>query len=484
MSPTVVRFRPAIRSSTLVVAIGLLVASACNDGPTGPPESLDRLQEADLDRVLDSIVGLRELTGDLEMRLLARLGRPVDTRLAEVGRLLFFDPVLSITGDNSCAGCHGPNESFNSSKSIAIGVDNNGVVGPGRSGPHNLRRAPTLINAAFYPAMMWDGRFRALSLDPFDNGRGFEFPDPEGLSLSSMEHLLGAQAFTPVVSHEEMAGFDFVGDNDAIRDEIAARVDAVVEYRIRFGEVDAEIDDGRPITYADIAAALAEFTFTLVRADAPIDAYARGDHDALTPDQKRGGVLFFGKGHCGECHITNGYASEMFSDFESHVLAVPQIVPSVTNASFDGPGEDEDFGRERATGSASDRYKFRTTPLRNVAYQPTFMHNGAYQCLDEAIRHHLDVERMLVEYDTERLETAVRGSLGPMGPVMNRLHPLSRNPPAISDDEFRQIVAFVEFALSDPDAHPDRLRSLVPDRVPSGLPVHDFQFDAVQPSCN
>lgn len=484
MNPPTTRRSSALRTATLAVALGVSVGSSCNDGPTGPGQRVDRLEEGDLDRLLGSIVGLRELSGDLEARMLARLGRPIDTRLAEAGRLLFFDPVLSLTGDNSCAGCHGPNESFNSSKSIAIGVGNNGVVGPGRTGPHNLRRAPTLINAAFYPAMMWDGRFVALSLDPFDNGPGFEFPAPEGLSLSSMQHLLGAQAFTPVVSREEMAGFDFLGDNDAMREEIAARVDAVVEYRTRFAEIDAEIADGRPIAYADIAAALAEFTFTLVFADAPIDAYARGDHDALTPDQKRGGILFFGKALCGECHITNGYASEMFSDFESHALAVPQIVPTITNASFDGPGKDEDFGREHSTGNETDRYKFRTTPLRNVAYQPTFMHNGAYVCLDEAIRHHLDVERMLAEYDTERLETSVRGTLGPMGRVLERLHPISKNPPTISEVEFRQIVAFVEFALADPDAHPDRLRSLVPARVPSGLQVHDFQFDVARPSCD
>ena len=77
----------------------------------------------------------------------AELGRPVDQDRAELGRLLFFDPILSITQDNSCAGCHGPNVAFNDSKSISVGVENNGIVGPGRAGPHNLRRAPTVLNA-------------------------------------------------------------------------------------------------------------------------------------------------------------------------------------------------------------------------------------------------------------------------------------------------------------------------------------------------
>ena len=58
---------------------------------------------------------------------------------------------------------------------------------------------------------------------------------------------------------------------------------------------------------------------------------------------------------------------------------------------FDGPGEDEDFGLEQVTGDPADRYKFRTSPLRNVALQPAFFHNGAFTRLEDAIRHHLDV---------------------------------------------------------------------------------------------
>jgi cytochrome c peroxidase len=61
------------------------------------------------------------------------------------------------------------------------------------------------------------------------------------------------------------------------------------------------------------------------------------------------------------------------------------------NTIFDGAGEDEAFGLAQVSGPASDRYKFRTSPLRNVALQPTFFHNGAFTRLDDAVRHHLDV---------------------------------------------------------------------------------------------
>ena len=72
----------------------------------------------------------------------------------------------------------------------------------------------------------------------------------------------------------------------------------------------------------------------------------------------------------------------MFSDFRDHVAGVPQIVPDEANVLFDGPTANEDFGREQFTGDPADRYAFRTSPLRNVALQSTFMHDGAFTTLE------------------------------------------------------------------------------------------------------
>src|SRR4029079_14277506 len=104
-------------------------------------------------------------------------------------------------------------------QSVAIGIDNNGVVGPGRTGPRNQRRSPMVINAVFYPTLMWNSRFNARSGNPFDNGPGFVFPDPEALSLSYQPHLLTAQAFIPPTERVEVAGFAFPGGNDDLRNE-------------------------------------------------------------------------------------------------------------------------------------------------------------------------------------------------------------------------------------------------------------------------
>jgi cytochrome c peroxidase len=79
-------------------------------------------------------------TGRIAEALEPRLGRRLDYRLADVGRLLWFDSITALNDDNSCAGCHSPTHGFGDTQSLAIGIDNNGVVGPGRSGPRNQRR--------------------------------------------------------------------------------------------------------------------------------------------------------------------------------------------------------------------------------------------------------------------------------------------------------------------------------------------------------
>ena len=171
------------------------------------PQALSSAGDHSLDGQLSRRLGELGFTGRVESTLTARLGRPVDKRVADLGRRLWFDTVTGLAGDNSCAGCHSPTAGFGDTQSIAIGIDNNGVVGPGRAGPRNMRRTPMAINTAYYPALMWNSRFSSLSGDPFDNGAGFLFPDPEGASLSHLPHLLDAQAFIPPTERTEVAGF-------------------------------------------------------------------------------------------------------------------------------------------------------------------------------------------------------------------------------------------------------------------------------------
>jgi len=471
-----------LRSLAAGVATLGLAVTACTDDPRSNPigpsgAHLAAAAPSALDEALNAAFAEHGFTGTIGSTLEQRLGRPLDVRLAHVGRLVFFDPVTGLNDDNSCSGCHSPTTGFGDTQSIAIGVENNNVVGPDRAGPRNQRRSPLIANSAFYPRLMWNSRFAALSNDPFDNSAGLQFPAPEGLSLSYLPHLLAAQAFIPFTERVEMAGFDFPGGNDDIRAEVLRRLNDIPLYRQLFARVFPEVRNGG-ITFDDVGRAIAEFTFGLVFADAPVDRYARGDRRALTDDQKQGALLFFGDAGCVQCHAVGGSSNEMFSDFRQHVLGVPQVAPTFGNVTFDGPGANEDFGLEQITGDPADRYAFRTSPLRNVAVQPTFMHNGAFTRLEDAIRHHLDVRASVGRYTTAHLDADLQGPLGPMEPVLDRLDPLVQEPPELSDAQFRQLVAFVRDGLLDARARPERLRHLVPGSLPSGRAVHRFQFDA------
>jgi cytochrome c peroxidase len=457
-----------------------------------------------LDRQLKDVLAANGFTGTIQDSVEQRLGRPIDQQLQNLGRLLFFDPIHALHDDNSCAGCHDPAAAFGDSQPIAIGVQNDRmIVGGRRDGPRNQRRSPTIVNAIFYPSMMWDGRFFAPSGDPFDNSLGFAFPPPEGTTRfpsndPNVTFLAIAQAHMPSTELKEQAGYtgtrgtlgqrwkqfdDGLGDpvpppdgsgyrNDPIRAAVEARINASSNYRDRFAAIFPDVAAGGPITFTMIAQAIGEWEATMVRANAPLDRFARGAVDAMTEGQKRGALLFFGKAHCVACHATAGIANQMFSDFKAHNIGVPQIAPAFgagkSNVRFDGPDRNEDYGLEQITQLRKDRYKFRTAPLRNLALQPRFFHNGSFGDLAKAIRHHLDVARSARNYDPMKngVPQDLRHHMGPIDPVLAGLDPLVSTPVRLTDAEFDHLVVFVRDALLDPkDTRADNCR-----RIPRGLP--------------
>ncbi|MGH9908941.1 MAG: cytochrome-c peroxidase [Pyrinomonadaceae bacterium] len=452
----------------VAVAVVVLTPRTSASGPDG-----------ELNDQLSTLLSQHGFTGRVGLSLEQRLGRKIDNQLADLGRLAFHDSLLGLNDDNSCAGCHAAPLGFGDSQSIAIGVENNNIVGPDRTGPRNQRRAPLVLNNVFFPALMWNSRFNSVSGDPFDNSAGFSFPLPEGFSLSGLSHLLTAQAFIPTTEKPEMTGFhpSVPGTNDGIRAAVVERLNANAEYRKLFGKNFPEVKAGAPITYEMLAGAMAEFEFTLVFADAPIDKFARGLKNAMSEDEKRGALIFFGSGNCVSCHAVSGQSNEMFSDFRMHVAGIPQIAPAVGNVTFDGPGANEDFGLEQVTGNANDRYAFRTSPLRNLALQPTFFHNGAFTRLEDALRYHLDAIGSAPSYSPALagVDLDLQGPQGPIAPVLARIDPALATPVILSDDEFRQLIAFLRNGLLDPKANAHNLRKLLPARLPSGRPVHIFQ---------
>jgi cytochrome c peroxidase len=461
-----------------------------------------------LDRKLMRVLQGAGFTGNVGATLEARLGRRIDPAMADLGRFLFFDKILGLHGDNSCAGCHSPAFSFGDSQPMAIGVDNNNIVGPNRRGPRNQRRSPLVPNSIFYPALMWTPRFVALSGDPFDPSRGFQFPPPENL-VTGVPTLLAAQASIPSTELVEMAGFTGITANPGhfgprhfqfddghgqvlpapddtgfhnfpIQAAVDARLNSIPEYLKKFGVV---FNGGVPLPPGGITInmrrrAISEFEATLTAANAPLDRFARGEMRAMTPGQKRGALLFFGKARCVACHAVAGRSNEMFSDFKPHRIGGPQLAPvfgiGTGNVIFDGPSEDEDFGFEQTEGNPALRYTFRTAPLRNLKVAPAFFHNGAFGTLEAAIAHHLGVEASLRNYDPDANHVPSDLFSGPFeGILAAGIDPLLQTPIRLTKKKFRDLVEFVHDGLFDKRVL--QLCRHIPESVPSGMPLQLFE---------
>lgn len=503
---TSLRFLTQKRKAVAVFSALVAISSTALLVPSHASREND---EADrLDRTLERVLRNAGFTGRIEATLETRLGRPIDSALADLGRLLFFDKVLGLHDDNSCAGCHSPAFGFGDSQPMAIGVDNNNIVGPNRHGPRNQRRSPFAANTIFYPALMWTPRFVALSGDPFNPAGGFKFPPPENV-VTGEPTLLAAQGSLPSTELVEMAGFtgitanpgpfgprhfqfddghgqtlpasDVTGfHNFPIQTAVDARLNAIPDYLEKFGEA---FNGGIPlppggITISMRRRAIAEFQTTLTAANAPLDRFARGDSDAMTRGQKRGALIFFGKGNCVACHAVSGPSNEMFSDFKPHRIGGPQLAPifgtGTGNVIFDGPGENEDFGFQQTEGDPALRYTFRTAPLRNLKAAPAFFHNGAFGTLEAAIAHHLDVVTSLANYDPRANNVPADLQPGPFDGILAMgIDPLLQTPIRLSAREFRDLVEFVRDGLFD-----KRVRHFckhLPESVPSGMSLQLFE---------
>src|SRR5262249_8063347 len=151
-----------------------------------------------------------------------------------------------------------------------------------------------------------------------------------------------------------------------------------------------------------------------------------------------------------------------------HNIGVPQIAPffgvGKGNVIFDGPDTDEDFGREQLTDDPADRYMFRTAPLRNIAVQPAFFHNGSFIRLEDAVRHPLNVCESARNYNAVEagVEDDLTHRLGPIEPVLATVDPILANPIHLTDHEFHDLVVFVRDGMRDRRVNTRNLCKLVP----------------------
>ena len=404
-----------------------------------------------------------------------------DAGQAELGQFLFFDPILSGNRNISCATCHSPDHAGTDALSLGIGEGGIGV-GPDRTpgtGDSRIRKriprnAPALWNlgAKEVATLFHDGRI-AVS-DIYDNG--FNTPAQEWLP-EGLNSVLAVQALFPLTSQFEMAGDP--GENqvagaaydriDAVWPILARRVRTIPEYEKLFTAAFDDVNGPLDINITHIADAIAAFMGTEFRShDSPFDAYLAGNAAALTPSQRSGLELFYGKAGCSECH-----SGPLLTDQGFHALMLPHFGPGRTRQ-WDPVVRDT--GHMGVSDRLEDAYRFRTPSLRNVALTGPYGHNGAYPTLEGIIRHHLAPEVSFARWQPQLANLPEVPWLSatdflPLDDAYERARLSSRldiDAVSLSDEEIADLIAFMH-ALSGTSSLKGRLGR--PDYVPSGLEV-------------
>jgi len=209
---------------------------------------------------------------------------------AELGRMLFFDPILSKDQDMSCATCHNPSLGFSDGLQTAMGSDDNPLP----------RNTISLWNVGYESNFFWDGRAATLE----------------------------EQMSVPLHASNEMAGSD---------EETVSRLKAIPAYVDLFDKAYGAGADS--ITAENMQSAIAAFERTLISHDSPFDKYAAGQFDALTAQQRRGLDIFRSAStRCFECH-----AAPTFSNDNFFVTGVPDL-----------DGQEHDTGRAAIASDGLD----------------------------------------------------------------------------------------------------------------------------------
>jgi cytochrome c peroxidase len=237
---------------------------------------------------------------------------PLTAARVALGRKLFFDPILSADNTVACANCHKPEHGFSEGKPRGI------------RGQELTRRAPSLFNRAYGAAFFWDGRAATLE----------------------------EQALQPIANPQELGS----SVEDAIK-----KLQAHDDYRKKFASA---FDDG--VTAANLGKALASFERVLLRGDAKVDRFRRGEHDIMDAAERHGMWLFESRGRCWRCHSGLNFSDESYHN---------------TGVNW---GKN-DLGRFAVTKAEADRGKFKTPSLRGVALTAPYMHDGSMKTLDDVL---------------------------------------------------------------------------------------------------
>lgn len=263
---------------------------------------------------------------------------PVDNDLTVegvlLGRMLFYDPILSRDSTVSCASCHRQQFAFSDPNQFSIGV----------GGAAGKRQSMALVNLGWVQnGYFWDGR----------------------------STLLRHQVLEPIQDQVEMS---------ETLENVIEKLSGSALYKTQFGKAFG----AESISIRNMSLAMEQFLISLISANAKIDQRERGEVE-FTESEKRGKILFttdlitrdnvgvVGGSHCGHCHGIKG----TFSDN-----------PEFMNNGLDDDASFTDFGRELESGDPADRARFRVPTMRNIAVTGPYMHDGRFQTLEEVLDHY------------------------------------------------------------------------------------------------
>lgn len=257
---------------------------------------------------------------------------PSTTAKVKLGKQLFFDPRLSIDGTVSCNTCHDVSGNGTDSRSVSTGID----------GQQGGRSAPSVWNAAFLSSQFWDGRAPTLE----DQAKG------------------------PILNPIEMG----MPHQEAAVDRIAS----VPGYQEQFKQV---FGGDKPVTYDNIAKAIATYERTLITPNSPLDNYLRGDKSALS-DQAKAGMQDFQNLGCIRCHRGPAFAGPKMPNGEVFY----QYFPAFRSEYDEKYKLTEDPGHAKRDSSTPGPGLWRVPSLRNVELTAPYFHNGSVPTLKKAVK--------------------------------------------------------------------------------------------------
>jgi cytochrome c peroxidase len=255
----------------------------------------------------------------------------------ELGKVLFFDPILSKNNKRACASCHSPAKAFADGLSTSLAFDFKG----------NLQRnSPTLINSCFQNNFFWD------------------------LRSSNMND----QIMSVILSKEEF---------NTTPEEIVSKLKQSEDYKTLFDK--AFYSHQQPISIGTVKASIEMYVRTLVSLDSKFDKNMNQEETTFSEEEIKGANLFLGKAACATCHFPpnfNGFVPPHFTETEGEILG--------TTSHPESTQLDQDFGvYERFKNSYPQaeyiKGMFKTPTLRNIEFTAPYMHNGMFSTLEEVI---------------------------------------------------------------------------------------------------